>query len=284
MESAGATGLESPSLERVSRSRRGGPTGALLATVATVAFVLLAPLTAERLAAAGGRAPGVAENWKDRLESIDKALLAGEWKVAKRKTNRLLGEMCDRIESGEAAAWFLGTAAALRGIAEAGLGNERDALWDWHLAATLYPPHAELDLRAYGRSAEILSAAPSASKPPQGGAALVDGDGEFTSPKRRISTLPKYPVAQRLACLAGPVVVQAVIGEDGVPRFPALLTRHEMVLGFAALDALRDWRFEPARLQGEPVKFTYNLTVNYQIPLCDNPLARFRKSKQREEN
>lgn len=38
-----------------------------------------------------------------------------------------------------------------------------------------------------------------------------------------------------------------------------------MGLDQAALDAVRDWVFEPAKLGGRPVKVYYNLTVAFRI-------------------
>jgi len=38
-----------------------------------------------------------------------------------------------------------------------------------------------------------------------------------------------------------------------------------MGLDKAALDAVSQWRFKPATLQGRPVKVYYNLTVRFSI-------------------
>ena len=37
-------------------------------------------------------------------------------------------------------------------------------------------------------------------------------------------------------------------------------------MALAALDAIRTWRFEPARFKGEPVNVYYTLTVNFKTP------------------
>jgi periplasmic protein TonB len=38
-----------------------------------------------------------------------------------------------------------------------------------------------------------------------------------------------------------------------------------MGLDQAALDAVRQWKFEPATRAGEPVDVYYNLTVNFRL-------------------
>jgi protein TonB len=65
--------------------------------------------------------------------------------------------------------------------------------------------------------------------------------------------------------VAGKIVVETILGEDGVPRHPLVLTQGEGVpaMKYVALHSLREWRFEPARLEGKPVKVYYVLTVNF---------------------
>ena len=72
-------------------------------------------------------------------------------------------------------------------------------------------------------------------------------------------------VLQRLLGISGPVVVSAIIDSRGMPSRPQILTAVDPMLGYAAAAALREWRFEPARLDGEPVAVEYRLTVNYRI-------------------
>jgi hypothetical protein len=38
----------------------------------------------------------------------------------------------------------------------------------------------------------------------------------------------------------------------------------EPTMAYIALDALREWEFEPARLDGEPIESFYTLTVNFR--------------------
>ncbi|MGH7337233.1 MAG: energy transducer TonB, partial [Myxococcota bacterium] len=40
------------------------------------------------------------------------------------------------------------------------------------------------------------------------------------------------------------------------------------VFVYASFEAMRTWRFEPAKLKGKPVKVYYSLTVNFKAPRC----------------
>jgi len=63
----------------------------------------------------------------------------------------------------------------------------------------------------------------------------------------------------------GLVVLQAVIDERGNVTELKVLRSLPMGLEPAALDAVRQWRFKPATLQGQAVKVYFNLTVNFKI-------------------
>ncbi len=76
---------------------------------------------------------------------------------------------------------------------------------------------------------------------------------------------PVYPEAARRIHLAGTVILQTVIDENG------RVTNVEVIkgLGFglqqAAIDAVSRWRFEPATMNGRPVKVFFNLTVQFSL-------------------
>lgn len=72
-----------------------------------------------------------------------------------------------------------------------------------------------------------------------------------------------------------------MIDEQGRPRRPEVVSFEDAVLEFSALEALRKWRFEPARLQGQAVKAYYDLTVDYRKDVCSDPAARVRKEQER---
>lgn len=240
-----------------------------------LAIHLTAPLLAQNRSAARER-PKVVQNWKQRLQSIDELLKAQEHKKAKKKVNTLLEEMCNRIASGEGSAPILSMAVLLRAVAEAGLGNEHDATWDFHMARNLYPELGESDLSVYGETGDLLlrllegktkntdqEKADSKPREDQG-----DLEGSMIPPQKRYAPMPKYPFTQRIACLEGKIIIQLVIDENGKPRSPNILFSRYPVLAFAAIDAMREWRFNPASKNGQPVSAYYIVTVNFGLSSC----------------
>lgn len=76
---------------------------------------------------------------------------------------------------------------------------------------------------------------------------------------------PRYTDPARKAGVQGAVTVEAVIDEQGRVTDVKLLRGLPMGLDQEALSAVRQWRFTPATLQGNPVKVYFSLTVNFRI-------------------
>ena len=75
---------------------------------------------------------------------------------------------------------------------------------------------------------------------------------------------PVYPPLARSANVQGTVVIHALIGRDGRVQSLRVLNGHPM-LAQAALDAVRQWRFRPYRLNGEAVEVETEVTVNFVL-------------------
>jgi TonB family protein len=77
-------------------------------------------------------------------------------------------------------------------------------------------------------------------------------------------TMPIYPAAARTAGMQGTVVLNAIIGKDGtllstcVGSGPALLAQ-------SALDAVSQWRYSPALLNGEPVEVMTEIDAVFSL-------------------
>ena len=76
---------------------------------------------------------------------------------------------------------------------------------------------------------------------------------------------PDYPQQALSAGVQGPVVLQAWIGKDGKVT-DLKLVRGYMVLGKAASDAVRRWRFKPYVLNGQAVETQTYITVDFKLP------------------
>jgi len=75
---------------------------------------------------------------------------------------------------------------------------------------------------------------------------------------------PVYPPLARAARIQGAVVLQAVIGKDGAIQNLRLISGHPM-LAPAAIDAVKQWRYKPYFLNGEPVEVDTQITVNFTL-------------------
>jgi protein TonB len=75
---------------------------------------------------------------------------------------------------------------------------------------------------------------------------------------------PQYPPLARQARIQGAVVLQAVIGKDGAIQNLHVVSGHPM-LTTAAIDAVKQWRYKPYFLNGEPVEVDTQITVNFTL-------------------
>lgn len=77
--------------------------------------------------------------------------------------------------------------------------------------------------------------------------------------------LPVYPAMARLRGISGRVVFHAVIGKDGVPHALWAVESPSPILTEAALEAVRQWRYQPTLLCGEPVKVDTAIAVVFTL-------------------
>jgi periplasmic protein TonB len=76
---------------------------------------------------------------------------------------------------------------------------------------------------------------------------------------------PVYPETARQIRKGGLVIVQVVVEKDGTVTDVEVLKAEPFGLTEAAVDAVERWRFEPARLGGEPVAVYFQLTVRFTL-------------------
>ena len=75
---------------------------------------------------------------------------------------------------------------------------------------------------------------------------------------------PSYPALARQARIQGTVVLQAVIGKDGNIQNLKVVSGHPM-LAPAALEAVKQWKYKPYYLNGEPVEVDTTINVNFTL-------------------
>jgi periplasmic protein TonB len=91
--------------------------------------------------------------------------------------------------------------------------------------------------------------------------ALVD---QLPEPIRRVE--PRYPDLAREAQVEGMVVVNVLVAKDGrVQEVQLHPTIHVPMLDLAALEAARQWMFEPALMNGRPVAVWVALPFRFRL-------------------
>jgi len=83
------------------------------------------------------------------------------------------------------------------------------------------------------------------------------------------ASYPSYPLLGRQMKVQGSVLLQALIGADGVIRDLRVLSG-PAILASAAREAARRWQFKPYLQNGRPVETQAHITVNFTIKVLDN--------------
>jgi len=98
-----------------------------------------------------------------------------------------------------------------------------------------------------------------------GSPAASDQTSSATNGYLLTRVVPKYPEQARLQGIQGPVVMKALVGKDGsVQDVRVIGGAAELVQ--AAVDAVRQWRFQPHLLKGNPVEFETQVTLKFSLP------------------
>ena len=88
--------------------------------------------------------------------------------------------------------------------------------------------------------------------------------GRVKPPKALVQVHPEYPLLAKQARIQGQVQIDAILDEEGnvvemrVVSGPPLL--HQ-----AALDALKQWKYEPVYLNDRPIAVEMIVTINFQL-------------------
>jgi protein TonB len=77
-------------------------------------------------------------------------------------------------------------------------------------------------------------------------------------------TQPVYPPIAKAAHVGGTVVLHAIISKTGAITSLQAVSGPDMLKG-AALDAVKQWRYKPYLLNGEPTEVDTTITVNFNL-------------------
>jgi len=91
----------------------------------------------------------------------------------------------------------------------------------------------------------------------------VGGDVKAPVVTKRVD--PEYADMARKARVDGVVIVEAVITKNGDVEEVKVLKGLPFGLSERAVEAVKQWKFKPGTLNGDPVDVIFNLTVNFKL-------------------
>jgi TonB family protein len=76
---------------------------------------------------------------------------------------------------------------------------------------------------------------------------------------------PDYSEAARKAKYQGTVILWVIVGTDGRPREISVRRSLGMGLDEKAVEAVRRWKFDPAKKDGQAVAVQISIEVNFRL-------------------
>jgi protein TonB len=98
-----------------------------------------------------------------------------------------------------------------------------------------------------------------------GGAMPVRVGGNIKAPVQISKVAPVYPLIAQSARVSGVVILETTIGVTGTVTDVRVL-RSVPLLDQAAIDAVRQWLYEPTFLNGVPTPVIMTVTVTFTLP------------------
>jgi len=90
--------------------------------------------------------------------------------------------------------------------------------------------------------------------------------------ERNLSINSPYPLLAGQMAIQGSVLLETLIGADGVVEEMRVLSGPTILVS-AAREAVRQWRFKPYLVNGQPVETQARVTVNFKIKVSDTVAA-----------
>ncbi|HUK18031.1 MAG TPA: energy transducer TonB, partial [Bryobacteraceae bacterium] len=111
----------------------------------------------------------------------------------------------------------------------------------------------------------IVASTPRAqdAAPAPNGPRIMVGGGVQAN-KLAIQSTPVYPPLAKQARISGTVELSAVIGKDGHVMNLSVIKGHPLLVQ-SALDAVKDWVYQPTLLNGQPVEVSTTIDVNFTL-------------------
>jgi TonB family protein len=110
------------------------------------------------------------------------------------------------------------------------------------------------------------AAVPPMTQPMAGAPQRIRVGGNVQATKLISMAKPEYPAELQQLGIEGAVVMRAIISKTGeLLHLEAISTDVDARLVKAALDAVRQWKYQPTLLNGQPVEVVTTITVDFQL-------------------
>jgi protein TonB len=108
----------------------------------------------------------------------------------------------------------------------------------------------------------IVTGLPQEAPPPP--ARIVRVGGQIKEPKKIRHVAPEYPELAVQSRVSALVILEAEVDPRGLVRAVKVLRGHPL-FDDAAVAAVRQWRYQPLLLNGEPTAFIVTVTMNFNL-------------------
>jgi TonB family protein len=125
-------------------------------------------------------------------------------------------------------------------------------------------PEAKREVRRDSPAATRVEPPSPAATPAAAPVAPVRVGGAIAEPRKTRHVSPTYPADALQARLQGTVILECTIDVEGAVADVRVL-RGQPLLTEAAVEAVRQWTYEPTRLNGVAVPVVMTVTVNFRL-------------------
>ncbi len=110
----------------------------------------------------------------------------------------------------------------------------------------------------------LAGSAPVVAPPKPAAPVRIKQGGDVTAASIITQTRPVYPSLARQARIQGTVVLHAIIDKEGQVAKLEIVSGHPLLVQ-SALDAVKQWRYKPTQLNGDPVEVDTTIQVTFTM-------------------
>ena len=85
----------------------------------------------------------------------------------------------------------------------------------------------------------------------------------ITPPRVTKQVNPKYSESSRGVRVTGLITIEVIVSSEGTPKNPRVIKGIEEEVDHAAVEALKQWRFAPARKDNKPVAVRVVIEIDF---------------------